>query len=212
MPSTLDQLDVESTLLMFLAGELPAEDHAAVARRIETDPQLRAQLDELRSAYGGVEDAIAAADAVERVTLPEATAARRVGQAARSWHVRRLANPPERELGGRLRLPPWAYAAASVAAAVIVALGIWGLRSDNTAIVLKPLPGPGIAMEDPGSGNPDPTTAAATAAAEYDAYAVIHDNSENEALAAAEDELYALTERSPGDVPAMLMLGETDEQ
>jgi hypothetical protein len=208
MPSTLDQLDVESTLLMFLAGELPAEDQAAVARRIETDPQLRAQLDELRSAYGGVEDAIAAADAGERVTLPEATAARRVGQAVRSWHARRLANPPERELGGRLRLPPWAYAAASIAAAVIVALGIWGLRSDNSTIVLKPLPGPGIATEDPGSGTSDPTTVAI----EYDAYAVIHDNSENEALAAAEDELYALTERSPADVPAMLMLGETDEQ
>src|SRR4051794_3617279 len=125
MPSLLHHLDNESALVLFLAGELPAEDHAVVERRLAADPQFRAQLDEIRSAYRAIEDAIAAGDAAERLSLPEATASRRVGQAVRSWYARRQAQPRERELGGRLRLPRWVYVASSCAAAVIVALGVW---------------------------------------------------------------------------------------
>lgn len=209
MPSLLDQLDHESTLVMFVAGELSAEDQAAVERRLEREPQLRAQLDELRSAYRGVEDALADADARQRVTLPEATAVRRVGQAVRAWHARRLAMPRERELGGRLRLPRWAYAAASVAVASIVALAIWGIRSDNRQFRLDPLAGT-VAPTD--SDNSTSTPSTTQYASEFDPYPAVQEASENDALADAEDELFALSQRSPGDVPAMLLVGETDEQ
>jgi hypothetical protein len=207
MPSLLHQLDNESALVMFLAGELPREDHAVVERRLATDEALRAQLEELRAAYRAVEDAIAAGDAAERVALPEATAARRVGQAVRSWHVRRLAEPRERVLGGRLQLPPWVYGAAAFAAAAVLALGIWGIRSDNSTIVLKPLPGPSLPA-DLDAGNPTPTPAVA----EYDPYPAVRDEADTRVLADAEDELYAMSERSPGDVPSILLMGDTDEQ
>jgi anti-sigma-K factor RskA len=207
MPSLLHQLDNESALVMFLAGELPAEDHAVVERRLASDPELRTQFDELRSAYRGVENALAAADAGQRVTLPEATAVRRVGQAVRAWHARRLAMPRERELGGRLRLPRWAYAAASVAVASIVALAIWGIRSDNRQFRLDPLAGT-VAPSDSDNSTPSATQYAT----EFDPYPAVQEASENDALADAEDELFALSQRSPGDVPAMLLVGDTDEQ
>jgi hypothetical protein len=215
MPSLLHQLDNDSALVMFIAGELPAEDHAVVERRLASDPDFRTQFDELRSAYRGVEDAIATADAGERVALPEATAARRVGQAVRSWQARRLAEPRERTLGGRLRLPPWAYAAISVAAAVIVALGIWGIRSDNGNMRLAPLatglPSPAGESEMVG-GTTGPTVVAEADPYNVDPYTVVRDESESATLADAEDELYAMSQRSPGDVPAILLMGDTDEQ
>jgi negative regulator of sigma E activity len=212
MPSLLHQLDNESALVMFIAGELPAEDHAVVERRLASDPEFRAQFEELRSAYRGVEDAIALADVGERVALPEATAARRVGQAVRSWQVRRLAEPRERELGGRLRLPAWAYAAASVAVAAVVALAIWGLRSDNGNMKLGPL-APNLVSS---TNDSDPTSVAVNLdpnpVTEFDPYPLVRQDSETATLADAEDELYAMSERSPGDVPAMLLMGDTDEQ
>jgi len=209
MTSLLHQLDNESALVMFLAGELPPEDHAVVERRLAADPEFRAQLDELRSAYRTVEDAIAAGDAGERVMLPPATAARRVGQAVRSWHARRLAQPRERQLGGRLRIPGWVYVAASIGAAGIVALGVWGLRSDNSVVKLPPLnpSGPGTAEV---AVLPNPTPAEPPEIEPE--LPAIHDASETKVLADAEDELYAMSHRSPSDVPSILLMSDTDEQ
>ena len=219
MPTLLHQLDNDSALVMFIAGELPAEDHAVVERRLAGDPEFRAQFDELRLAYRGVEDAIATADAGERLTLPEATAVRRVGQAVRSWQARRLAEPREREFGGRLRLPAWAYAAASIAVAGVVALAIWGIRSDNGNMRLPALNPGGEVASNTSPGDSDmpgvatnPTTVVADAGESYDFNPVIHDDAESSTLADAEDELYAMSQRSPGDVPAILLVGDTDEQ
>jgi hypothetical protein len=216
MPSLLHQLDNDSALVMFIAGELPAEDHAVVERRLAGDPEFRAQLDELRSAYRGAQEVITAVDGTERLALPEATAARRVGQAVRSWHARRLAEPEPRErtLGGRLRLPAWAYVAASVAVAVIVALGIWGLRADNGNMKLGPL-SPSLAQSPLSPNDPDTTSLAkvdANPVQEFDPYPLVRAESESATLADVEDELYAMSQRSPGDVPAILLMGDTDEQ
>ena len=111
-----------------------------------------------------------------------------------------------------MRLPPWAYAAASIAVAAIVALGIWGIRSDNRPMRLEPLGGPTVASSE-GEGGLPTTISPATApvAIDYDPYPAVHDDSDN-VLAAAEDELYAMSQRSPGDAPAILLMGDTDEQ
>ena len=207
MPSLLHQLDNDSALMMFIAGELPAEDHAVVERRLASDPEFRAQFDQLRSAYRGVEDAIADADARQRITLPEATAVRRVGQAVRAWQVRRLSQPTQREFGGRLRLPPWAYAAASVGVAAVVSLAIWGIRSDNRPLRLDPLGGNPVANDSDSSA-----PSATQYVIDYDPYPAVQEASQNDALADAEDELYAMSQRSPGDAPVMLLVDETDEQ
>jgi hypothetical protein len=37
-------------------------------------------------------------------------------------------------------------------------------------------------------------------------------NSDSKVLADAEDELYTMSQRSPADVPSILLMGDTDEQ
>src|SRR5688572_21294553 len=91
MPSLLPQLDTEAILLMYVADELSAGDRRDVDRMLAADGKLRGQLETLRSAYEGVSGAFQAADASQRLTLPAATAGRRVGAAVRAWHARRLA-------------------------------------------------------------------------------------------------------------------------
>jgi hypothetical protein len=71
--------------------------------------------------------------AASRLVLPAGTAVRRVGQAARAWHARRLAQPGAREARGPLRVPRWAY---PIAVAVAVAIGYtawWGMQPDEPA-------------------------------------------------------------------------------
>jgi hypothetical protein len=111
-----------------------------------------------------------------------------------------------------LRLPAWAYAAASVAVAAVVALGIWGLRADNGNMKLGPL-APNIQADS--SSESDPTSVAkvdVNPVPEFDPYPLIREDSETATLADAEDELYAMSQRSPGDLPAMLLVGDTNEQ
>src|SRR5687767_2792280 len=129
MPSLLPQLDNDSILLMYLAGELPAEDVASVERMLANDAGLREKLDELRIAYDDATSVIASADRRERVALPVAIASHRVGQAARAWHARRLADPQRQHAASaaaagarRLRFPWWCYPLASAAAVIIAAV------------------------------------------------------------------------------------------
>src|SRR3712207_2997256 len=106
MPSLLPNLTNESILVMYLAGELPDEDRAEVERLLTIDATLRGQLEELRASYDEAEAAFASADATERVSLSSSAAARRVGQAVRSWHARRLKEPAgDGFVPMRLRLP-----------------------------------------------------------------------------------------------------------
>src|SRR3954468_10641198 len=129
MPSLLPNLSNESILVMYLAGELPEADRAEVQRLLTIDAGLQAQLEELRAAYGEAEAAFEAADAGERLSLPEKTAARRVGQAGRSWHARRLAEPRREEfVPRRLRLPRWAYPVVGAAVITIGLVSWWGFR------------------------------------------------------------------------------------
>jgi hypothetical protein len=66
------------------------------------------------------------------------------------------------------------------------------------------------------STDSDPTSMAVNVDAnpvpEFDPYPLVRQDSETATLADAEDELYAMSERSPGDVPAILLVGDTDEQ
>ena len=60
----LEQLENnEFVLLMYLAGELPAEDRVEVEAMLSTDPILRAELDRLQSAQEAIGDALARLDA-----------------------------------------------------------------------------------------------------------------------------------------------------
>ena len=218
MPTLLPQLDNDSILLMYLAGELPAEDVAVVERMLASDAALRATLEELRSAYDGAAEVIAAADARERLALPAASAARRVGQAARAWSARRLANPPAgRSVGGAgrsLRFPWWCYPLASAAAMVLAAVSWWGFQPDTGPAqkYLAPVDS-GLVIDD-GDGDSDawPDDPMAVAWENYLAVSGSDDPAEVR-LDEAEDELFALLEpNGDDDASGIFYGGETDEQ
>lgn len=113
----------ESILLMYLAGELPAEDRAEVESLLQSDQSLRAQLDELQATHDQITAQIRAADQATPL-VGQFSAARQVGAAIRQKHadaLRALENQapdlPHRQLS-------WWIAGPLVGAACI-ALGMF---------------------------------------------------------------------------------------
>src|SRR5690349_24514678 len=96
----------ESVLLMYLAGELPAEDRAEVEQQLAADAGLRATLERLRETNDALARVLTGADGV---VLPPATEAAR-----RSAAVRRVSRAMVK---ARLEQESAAAAAAEAAAA-----------------------------------------------------------------------------------------------
>jgi hypothetical protein len=154
MQSLLQNLDRESILLLYVAGELPADDRASVEGMLAKDVGMRQALEELQSAYAGIECELEAADARERLALPASAAGRRVGMAVRSWHAKRLARPAGAKNGnGRYRVPIWAYPVAAAIAVLFGSIFWWGIRDEGPGSSrfagTKPL-----VIEDPNEGDP----------------------------------------------------------
>jgi hypothetical protein len=189
MTSPLPNLNVESAMLMYVADELPADARTEFEQKLASDAELRRQVDELRTAYSGVGVAISEADSRERLVLPVATASRRVGQAVRSWHLQRLANPAQRASRGRLRLPWWSYPLAG-AAMITIALSVyWHFQPDTPQLTGLPAPMGIRPVED---GDPEPEVAVAP----MDVYPVLARDESDKVLDVAEAELYAMIESS----------------
>ena len=143
MASVLQQLESnEAVLLMYLAGELPAEDRTEVERMLAVDAGLRADLERLREAFAWFSAEVARDDRAIRPAVSEGAAVRRVGRAMRQWYARRLAAAPApRPAAGTLRYPWWAYPLAA-AASVVIAFLVWWGNTDRTAIVAQHEPPP----------------------------------------------------------------------
>ena len=135
MPSLIHELDLDALLLMYLAGELPAEDAAEVAQLLSTDAGARERLAAVSRDAAAGEAALAAADHVDPpAASPSASsvALRKVDRAVRQWHVdRAVTRRPTRPPGERQpRFPTWAYPAAAAAAVVFGTLSWWGFKPD----------------------------------------------------------------------------------
>jgi anti-sigma factor RsiW len=207
MSSQLHQLNNESILLLYLAGELSAEDRADVEQHLAADPQFHEELETLRVAYDGAGESLAAADKSERLVLPEASAARRVGNAVRSWHARRLSMPPAEAQRRGLRFPWWWYVTASAAGLVVITVSLSKILGDRMPLELKPLV-PIATNDDPSSAPSDPELVET-----FDEQYVELPPPESDAvLDEAEDELYALSEPAVDASGIMLPIGETDER
>jgi anti-sigma factor RsiW len=125
MGSILEQLDQESVVLMYVAGELPAEDAAEVVRRLAADPKLAEELERVTASLAFCEGALSADDEATRLPMSAETAVRRMSRAMKQWQVDRLTKKTMQP-GSRqpFRLPVWSYP-VGVAVAVIVAMLIW---------------------------------------------------------------------------------------
>lgn len=185
MPSPLQNLDIESALLMYVADELPADARRELEQSLASDAELRRRLEELRAAYAGVHEALTTADAKERLVLPQGTAARRVAQEMRSWHARRLALPRQRAARGG-RYPWWTYPLAGAAMITIGLATYWARQSD---IVLTGGPPLGMPIDE----GPEPEIEVVYTPA--DAYPAIRRDESDNVLEAADAE-FALSESS----------------
>src|SRR5688572_26853076 len=145
--SLLDQLKSDdAVLLMYLAGELPAEDRAQVDGRLAADANLRAELDRLRETYDAFSGALERDDLLgsNRPVVPEAVAARRVGREMLLWQARRQAMRVAAPASSGPRYPWWVYPVAAAASVVLAFLVWWGntdrsfVGPDGVRIVLRP--------------------------------------------------------------------------
>ena len=139
MRSLLHQLENnEAVLLMYLAGELPAEDRADVEQQLTTDGGLRAELEQLRSAENLLTLAMSEADGVAMPPVTEAArqsaAVRRVSRAMVRYQleVAHRAPQPQVDAPARgLRLPAWSYPFAAAAIILVGFVGYWGFSSNG---------------------------------------------------------------------------------
>lgn len=140
MASLLEQLENnEAILLMYLAGELPPEDHAEVQHKLATDAGLRRALDELRAACDKVNAGLAAIDITDTSDSHDAFVHRQVMRELR----RRIVEPPriivEKPVPKTLRYPWWVYPIAASAAVFFAFLAWWGNHDSQVAPHYGPL-------------------------------------------------------------------------
>ncbi len=113
-------------MLMYLAGELPAEDAAEMDRLLAADADLRGQLDELRQLHDGVSMVMAGENGPAVADEP---GVRRVMRAMRQRNLELVARPLVHEAAPRInrRRMAMQYALVAVAASVALCIGLWGL-------------------------------------------------------------------------------------
>jgi hypothetical protein len=129
MQSVLEQLKSdESLLLMYMADELSGEDRAQLEARLEREPDLRAQLEQVRALNDSVADAITGLDSSMRLPVSEGVAVRKVVRVMRQWQSDRMAPRPPEEPVDQLRFPWWSYPLATAAAVLIAFIVWWGAQ------------------------------------------------------------------------------------
>ena len=133
----------QALLLMYLAGELTAQDKALVERKLADDPSLREELTQLQSAHSAFMSAMQKLDAHEALPVPESVAIDRVGRIIRQWTTERLARPRRTVARPKFNLPGWVYPVAAAVVAFIVFISLDTIRQNG------PTPQPGIPQPDP---------------------------------------------------------------
>jgi hypothetical protein len=146
MKTLVQQLENESLLLLYIAGELPTRDRAELDALLESDRGLRDQLATLQSAQAASFDALAALDAAEHLRRPD-SALRGLDRSMRQWHVARLSVPAKPTLAP-IRMPVWAWSAGSAVAALLAFCIWWGLRADTNLATTQPVPSHGQYAHD----------------------------------------------------------------
>lgn len=129
MPHLLERLENnEAVLLMYLAGELPAEDQAEVEQMLTTDVQLAAELVRLRATIIDHEAMLRGADAQSRLPVAESVAVRNTLRRMRQWRLEHPKQPAAPMVKPGLAYPWWAYPTSAAAMLLLAMLVWWGFR------------------------------------------------------------------------------------
>jgi anti-sigma factor RsiW len=128
MPSVLDNLDRDAAMMLYVAGELDADERAAFERRVASEPQLAAEVEQLRAAQSSVAAELERADGYTRLPASEGVVVRRISRAMNQWLANRDATPavPQRRA---VTFPWWSYPSAA-AAILIVGFLVWSSRQE----------------------------------------------------------------------------------
>jgi hypothetical protein len=130
MASLLNKLGSnEAVLLMYLADELPPEDHADVQQMLASDEALRDQLQSLRQLRTQVGEQFGPAEKSGMPCANEAAIQRTLTR-MRRYRLEAAARPAVEVRAGR-RWPTWAYPLAAAAAIVFITIGLWGVGIIN---------------------------------------------------------------------------------
>jgi hypothetical protein len=150
----------EQILLMYLAGELPPEDHAAVEGLLAADDSLRRQCQELKSLQIAVGDGLGRLDAISMPVSAD-FAVRQVGRAIRQKLARPKMAPAAAASDGQTRSWWWLYPTVAAASVAIVAM-IWLNRQASAPVVMQSSPSqvlpdtsPSVAEAQPSTGESD---------------------------------------------------------
>ncbi len=126
MSSELNELDLDSQLVLYIAGELTNGAKAALEKRLAADPKLSAELARLRETQLFCAGAMRVGDEQLRLPVSEGVAVRRVGRVMAQWQVDRARAVAATAVKNR-RIPVWAYPAAA-AAILIIGFLTWSSR------------------------------------------------------------------------------------
>jgi hypothetical protein len=126
----MQNLDRDSILLMYIAGELSADDQADLESLLLNDPELRARYEELREADEIMIAALSQADATTPLPAPQSSSVWKVASAINDWKIRKLQAQPAPVIRHGRNLA-WLYSTGAVAAAIIVTVFILWSRVDD---------------------------------------------------------------------------------
>ena len=127
MASLIHELENnEALLLMYLTGELPAEDCIDVEQMLAGDAGMRAELIRIESGYQGAMEVLTKLDSDQSAVPAENHAIRQAMRAMKQWQVDRLARQAVVFEPARLKIRTWMYPVGAVAALLIGTIAWWG--------------------------------------------------------------------------------------
>lgn len=127
----------EVILLMYLAGELQAEDHAELTHQLQVDASLRAELDALKASLQAMDSQFHQAD--QKTPLSLERAIRRTNQAMHQWQADPSVRAAAASLSRNENLPlPWWMYPLAAAASIILAFAVW-VTNHEPAHIISPL-------------------------------------------------------------------------
>src|SRR4051812_15691630 len=122
------QTDREAVLLLYLAGELPAQDQSELERILNQDHSLRADLDRLRDLQTQVVGQLDELDSANPLRMSEEISTRRVVREMRRFQLELKSRSPMQLEASSIRAwPRWIYPMAAAAAIIFAVLGLWGV-------------------------------------------------------------------------------------
>jgi hypothetical protein len=195
MGSGLQNLDRESLLMLYAAGELTNGDLKRVEEMLASDPSMRAELEQLNVAHDAMTAGFRAADATSPLPAPVSSSVWRLAAPMKQWYIDRLNARTNEPMRSHWRFA-WLYTAGAVAASIVVVIFVlWSRVDDGKGPVVDIWQDNAAKTDEPpadANANPSASSDAVAVAPDPDDYTPASTRSADIRLSRAEGELYTL--------------------